>query len=704
MLRVLTLAFLAVAPVAMAQKLTYPAAPKGDQVDDFHGTIVADPFRALENPDSPETKAWIEAENKLTHSYLNQIPERAAIQARLTKLWNYERYTTPYKKGKRYFFRKNDGLQNQSVLYVAGSLNGKPRMLLDPNKLSKDGTVALDEFVISDDGKLMAYSIQEAGSDWLTWKLRSVDTGKDLPDVIRWSKFSGASWTKDGKGFFYSRYDEPKAGQELQGSNYFHKLYYHRVGEPQSKDALVYERKDHKEWGFDGNVTDDGRYLIINVWQGTDPRNQIFYKDLSATNSKVIELFTGFDAAHGFIGNLGTKFYFTSDKKAPMTKIEVVDVAKGKTPAVVVPETDSSLVSASLVGGKIFAQYLKDAHTVVKVYLPSGKHERDIAFPGLGSASGFGGEVKDTETFYTYTSFTTPATVYRYDVRSGKSTVWKRPKVDFDPARYETKQVFYRSKDGTRIPMFITYRKGIKLDGSNPTLLTGYGGFRSSSTPYFSVINTVWMEMGGIFARANLRGGGEYGQKWHDSGRLKNKQNVFDDFIAAAEYLINAKYTSTPKLAINGASNGGLLVGAVLNQRPDLFGAAVPEVGVMDMLRFHKFTIGWAWTSDYGSPDDPEMFKVLYKYSPYHNIRDGVHYPPTLVMTADHDDRVVPGHSFKYTARLQEAQAGDAPILIRIETRAGHGGGKPTAKIIEEIADMYGFLVKALGMKVAFKP
>jgi prolyl oligopeptidase len=704
MLRVLTLAFLALAPVAMAQKLTYPAAPKGDQVDDFHGTMVADPFRALENPDSPETKAWIEAENKLTHSYLSQIPERAAIQARLTKLWNYERYSTPYKKGKRYFFRKNDGLQNQSVLYVADSLNGKPRMLLDPNKLSKDGTVALGDFVISDDGKLMAYSIQEAGSDWLTWKLRSVDTGKDLPDIIRWSKFSGASWTKDGKGFFYSRYDEPKAGQELQGSNYFHKLYYHRVGEPQSKDALVYERRDHKEWGFDGNVTDDGRYLIINVWQGSDPRNQIFYKDLSAKNSQVIELFTGFDAAHGFIGNLGTKFYFTSDKKAPMTKIEVVDVAKGKTPAVVVPETDSSLVSASLVGGKIFAQYLKDAHTVVKVYLPSGKHERDISFPGLGSASGFGGEVKDTETFYTYTSFTTPATVYRYDIRSGKSTVWKRPKVDFDPARYETKQVFYRSKDGTRIPMFITYRKGIKLDGSNPTLLTGYGGFRSSSTPYFSVINTVWMEMGGIFALANLRGGGEYGQKWHESGRLKNKQNVFDDFIAAAEYLINAKYTSTPKLAINGASNGGLLVGAVLNQRPDLFGAAVPEVGVMDMLRFHKFTIGWAWTSDYGSPDDPEMFKVLYKYSPYHNIRDGVHYPPTLVMTADHDDRVVPGHSFKYTARLQEAQAGDAPILIRIETRAGHGGGKPTAKIIEEIADKYGFLVKALGMRVTFKP
>ena len=691
---------LAVTAFALGQRLEYPKSRKADVVDVLHGTSVEDPYRWLEDTGSAETRAWVAAQNKVTFGYLAKITERAAIKKRLTKIWNYERFGTPFKKGGRYFFSKNDGLQNQSVLFVAESLRARPRVLLDPNKLSKDGTVALGGIAISENGKLMAYSLQKSGSDWQEWKVRNVDTGRDLKDHILWSKFSGASWTADGKGFFYSRYDEPK-GAALQEQNYFQKLYYHRIGTPQSQDELTYERKDEKEWGFDGSVTDDGSYLIISVWKGTEPKNQVFYKDLRAPGGKVIELIRGFEASFNFVTNVGERFLFHTDSKAPMGKLIEVDTRKPSARKTLIPEAKANLEGVGAVGGKLFAQYLKDAHSQIEEYTIKGKKIREIALPGLGSAGGFGGDfIKDKETFYAFTGFMMPNTIFRYDIRTGKSTVWKRPKVDFDPSRFETKQVFYRSKDGTKIPMFITYRKGLKLNGQNPTLLYGYGGFRSSETPYFSVVRTVWMELGGVYAVANLRGGGEYGKAWHDAGRLKNKQNVFDDFIAAAEYLIAKKYTSTPKLAINGGSNGGLLVGAVLNQRPDLFGAAVPEVGVMDMLRFHKFTIGWAWTSDYGSPDDPEMFKVLYKYSPYHNIKMGGKYPPTLVMTADTDDRVVPSHSFKYIARLQESQAGASPVLIRVETKAGHGGGKPTAKIIEEIADVYGFLVKSLGMKL----
>ncbi|HVG22123.1 MAG TPA: prolyl oligopeptidase family serine peptidase, partial [Blastocatellia bacterium] len=661
-------------------RLSYPESKKVDQVDDYFGTKVADPYRWLENLDSEETRSWVEAQNKLTFSYLNEIPVREQIKQRLTKLWNYEKYGVPFKQGGRYFYSKNNGLQNQSVLYTATSLDQEPRVLLDPNTLSSDGTVALAGYAITDDGKLMTYGLAASGSDWQEWKVRDVETGKDLADEVKWVKFSGASWTKDGKGFFYSRYDEPKETTKMAGTNYFQKLYYHRVGTPQSEDALVYERPDHKEWFIRGDVTDDGRYLIIDLGKGTETKNAIYYKDLQAKDAPIVELLSEFDASYGFIDNDGAVFYFRTDAGSPRGKVIAVDTKKPerKSWRDVVPQSAETLQGVSMINDMLVASYLKDARTQVKVYGLDGKLVREVELPGIGSAFGFRGKRKDKETFYSFSSFTTPATVYRYDMATGKSTVFKQPKVDFDPSAYETKQVFYKSKDGTRVPMFITHKKGMRLDGNNPTLLYAYGGFNVSQTPGFSVANLVWMEMGGVFAVANLRGGGEYGEEWHKAGMKLKKQNVFDDFIAAAEWLISSKYTSTPKLAIHGGSNGGLLVGAVMTQRPDLFGAALPAVGVMDMLRFQKFTIGWAWVSDYGSSDNPEEFKAIYAYSPLHNIKPGTQYPPTLITTADHDDRVVPGHSFKFAAAMQAAQAGPNPILIRIETKAGHGAGKPT--------------------------
>lgn len=687
--------------LVMAQnngRFTYPPAQKVDQVDDYHGTKVADPYRWLENPDAPDTRAWIEAENKLTFAYLAEIPAREQIKQRLTKLWNYEKYGVPFKEGGRYFYYKNDGLQNQSVLYTLKSLDAPPRVLLDPNVLSKDGTVAASGVAVSRDGRLLAYGLSASGSDWQEWHVRDVETGKNLPDVIKWVKFSGASWDADGKGFFYSRYDEPNETTKLEDVNYYQKLYYHRLGAPQSEDVLVYERRDHKEWGFNGGVTEDGRYLIVTVWEGTDPKNRLFYKDLKAKEAKVIELIGEKDASYNFIANDGPVFWIHTDLKAPRGRVIAVDTRK---PArehwkEIIAQANETLGGVNLVGEHFIATYLKDAHTQVKLFRTTGQFVREIELPGIGTADGFGGKRRDKETFYSFTSFTTPTTIYRYDITSGKSTVYRQPKVDFNPADYETRQVFYTSKDGTRVPMFITHRKGLKLDGSNPTLLYGYGGFNISLTPAFSVSNLVWMEMGGVYAVPNLRGGGEYGEEWYQAGTKLHKQNVFDDFIAAAEWLIANKYTSPPKLAISGGSNGGLLVGAVMTQRPDLFGAALPAVGVMDMLRFHKFTIGWAWTSDYGSPDNPEEFKALYAYSPLHNIKPGTSYPATLITTADHDDRVVPAHSFKFAAALQAAQAGPAPILIRIETKAGHGAGKPTTKLIEEAADKLAFLVRVL--------
>jgi prolyl oligopeptidase len=690
----------------MDKPIEYPSPRKADQVDDYHGAKIPDPYRWLENPDSDETRAWIEAENKLTFRFLEKIPERAKIEERLTKLWDYEKYGTPFKEGGRYFYFKNAGLQNQSVLYTIESLNAQPRVLFDPNTLSKDGTVALSDQAVSHDGRYLAYGLSTSGSDWMEWKVREIESGKDLSDHLKWVKFSGASWTKDGKGFFYSRYDEPNEKTKLEDVNYFQKLFYHRLGTPQSEDILVYERKDQKEWGFNGGVTEDGHYLIVSVWQGTDPKNRIFFKDLQKSDAQMVELIPELEAAYSFIGNDGPLFWFRTDLNATRGRVIAIDTLNPdrKNWKEIIPQASETLEGVSLVGDHFIASYLKDARTQVKLFDLKGKFVREVELPGIGTAAGFGGKRKDAETFYAFTSFTTPTTIYRYDLKTGKSTIYRQPKVDFNPGDYETKQVFYKSKDGTRVPMFITHKKGLKLDGNNPTYLYGYGGFSISLTPSFSIANLVWMEMGGVYAQPSLRGGGEYGEEWHLAGTKLKKQNVFDDFIAAAEWLIANKYTSTPKLAIGGGSNGGLLVGACMTQRPDLFGAALPQVGVMDMLRFQKFTIGWAWVPDYGSSDNPEEFKALYAYSPLHNIKPGTKYPATFITTADHDDRVVPAHSFKFAATLQAAQAGPAPILIRIETKAGHGAGKPTSKVIEEIADQWGFLVGVLKMDVAMKP
>ncbi|HZX27792.1 MAG TPA: prolyl oligopeptidase family serine peptidase [Telluria sp.] len=683
--------------------LAYPAARKTDQTDNYHGTVVADPYRWLEDANSAETHAWVEAENKVTQAYLSQIPQREAIKERLTKLWNYERYSVPFKEGGRYFYNRNDGLQNQAVLYTMKTLADTPRVLLDPNTLSADGTVALAGTAVSPDGKLLAYGTAASGSDWNEWRVRDIATGKDLPDQVKWVKFSNTSWSHDGKGFFYSRYDEPKEATKLADVNYYQKLYYHKIGTPQGADVLVYDRPDEKEWGFSGYVTDDGRYLVITVSKGTAHKYRVFYKDLAKPDSKVTPLIDEFSAAWDFIDNDGSVFYFVTDKNAPRSRIVAIDLrhpeeANWKT---IVPESEHALGGASLVNNQLVASYLADAKSLVRVFDLHGKAVRDIALPGIGSAGGFGGKRRDTETFYSFTSFTTPTTIYRYDLRTGKSSVFRQPKVAFNPEDYETRQVFYTSRDGTRVPMFIVARKGVTMDGSNPTYLYGYGGFNISLTPSFSPANLAWMEMGGVYALANLRGGGEYGEDWHQAGTRQHKQNVFDDFIAAAEWLIANKVTSTPKLAIGGGSNGGLLIGAVMTQRPELFGAAIPQVGVMDMLRFHKFTIGWAWTSDYGSADNADDFKALVKYSPLHNLKPGTCYPATMITTADHDDRVVPAHSFKFAATAQAAQAGGAPILIRIDTKAGHGAGKPPTKQIEEVADRWGFLTRALDITAA---
>ena len=676
----------------------YPDSRRSEHVDTYDGVAVADPYRWLEDPDSDETKAWVAAQNKVTFAHLESIPQRAALKDRLTKLWNFERYGTPEQRGGRYFYTRNDGLQNQSVLYVAESLDGQPRELLDPNGLSTDGTVALVGTEVSDDGRYLAYGLASAGSDWNEWKVKEVATGRDLSDHLRWVKFSGVSWTPDNLGFFYSRYDEPKAGEELTGVNYFQKLYYHRLGDPQDKDLLVYERKDQKEWSFHGKVTEDGRYLIISVSRSTETQNQVFYKRLDVPDAAVVELLAGFDAEYEFLGNEGATFWFVTDQDAPLRRVVAIDTEHPERDRwrELVPQAEYVISGAGLVGERFLVAYLKDAATQVRVFDLTGRHERDIALPAIGQASGFGGRRKDRETFYQFTNFTTPSTVYRYDLDRGLSSVFRQPQVDFDPQAYETRQVFYPSKDGTRVPMFITHRKGLSLDGNNPTLLYAYGGFDISITPSFSVMNLVWMEQGGVYAVPNLRGGGEYGRAWHEAGMKEKKQNVFDDFIAAGEWLIANKYTCPQKLAIRGGSNGGLLVGAVMTQRPDLFGAALPAVGVMDMLRFHKFTIGWAWVPEFGSSDNPDEFRTLLKYSPLHNLKPGMRYPATMITTADHDDRVVPGHSFKFAAALQHAHAGEAPVLIRIETSAGHGAGTPTSKLIDTAADSLAFLLSAL--------
>jgi prolyl oligopeptidase len=669
------------------QPLHYPETRRGDQVDTYHGVQVADPYRWLEQDvrESEEVRDWVEAENRVTFGYLESLPERAAIRERLTRLWNYERYSAPFKEGGRYFFSKNDGLQDQSVLYTQRSLLEEPRVLLDPNEWSKDGTVALGGFSVSPDGRLAAFARAEAGSDWRTWRVLEIDGGRVLDDEIRWVKFGDASWTRDSDGFFYPRYPEPREGTEYQAVAQDQKIYYHRIGTPQARDVLVYERPQQPDLGFDLQVSDDGRYLFLTEPYGmpveivSDQENDVYP-----------------------VGNDGPMVYLVTDYGAPRQRVMAADL---RNPAregwrEVIPESGDTLQGVSLLGNLFVATYLHDAKTLVRLYDLQGKPVRDVELPGIGSADGFGGHRADTETFYSFSSFATPPSVYRYDLVSGTSTLLHRAEVDLDPDDYEVSQVFYESKDGTRVPMFLAHKKGLEQGGANPTLLYGYGGFKISITPSFSTSRLAWMEMGGVLAVANLRGGGEYGEAWHAAGTKLRKQNVFDDFIAAAEWLIANRYTRPDKLAIQGGSNGGLLVGAAMTQRPDLFGAALPAVGVMDMLRYHRFTAGRFWIDDYGSADDPEELRALLAYSPYHNLEDGTEYPATLVTTADTDDRVVPGHSFKFAARLQHAQAGEEPVLIRIETRAGHGGGKPTSKLVEEVADEWAFLAEALGMEL----
>jgi prolyl oligopeptidase len=688
--------------------LKYPNTHRVDQVDDYHGVKVKDPYRWLEQDvrTSKEVADWVAAENAVTFAYLKSIPERDAILKRVRELWNYEKHSVPFKEGGRYFYAKNDGLQNQSVLYVQDSLDATPRMLLDPNTWSNDGTVALSgPPAVSDDGRYLAYSKSEHGSDWQTWYVLDVGSGKQLSDEVRWAKFSGASWTGDNKGFFYSRFEEPKSGQTYQSLNFNQKVYYHRLGAPQADDVLVYKRPDHPDWGFSAHVTEDGRYLVISTMKGTDRRNRVTYKDLSEPYGLPVDLIDGFENEYAFAGNDGPVFYFKTDLDAPRGRVIAIDLRR---PAranwrEIVPQAQDNLSGASLVGNLLSAHYLHDVKTRIRMFEPGGKHVRDVSFPSIGVAVGFGGRRSATETFYSFSSFNRPPTIYRYDLITGTSSVFREPHVKFNPDDYEVKQVFYPGKDGTKIPMFLAYKKGLKLDGNNPTLMYGYGGFNIPLLPSFSISNLVWMEMGGVYAQPNIRGGGEYGKAWHQAAVRLKRPVAYSDFIAAAQWMIDHHYTRPERLAIKGGSNGGLLVGAVMTQRPDLFGAALPAVGVMDMLRFHKFTAGRYWVDDYGSSDNPEEFKVLYSYSPYHNLKPGTHYPATLVTTADTDDRVVPSHTFKFIAGLQHDQAGRAPVLARIETRAGHGAGRPTAQILEEVADQWAFLVKTLHMKLPAK-
>jgi prolyl oligopeptidase len=683
-------------------KFDYPKPRRGEQVDDFHGTKVADPYRWMEETGAAETQSWIEAENKLTTAHLATIPEREQIRNRLTEIWNYERYSAPTKIADGfYIYSKNDGLQNQSVLYRAKSVDDPGSVFFDPNKLSEDGTAALSGSSFTDDGKLWAYGIAKSGSDRTEWKIMNTQTGEYLTDTLRPNRQGGVSWLNDNSGFFYSRYPDAKEGAELKGASKFQKMYFHKLGTSQTEDKLIYERPDDGELTMGGGVTEDGKWLFISVTKGTQNMNEIHVKDLTDPNSKITPIVADRANSWSFVGNDGPVFYFETDRDAERSRLVSVNVNdKDRTWKEIIPQAAETLNGVQMINDQFVANYLKDAYTQIKIYDKNGKHVRDVQLPGIGSAGGFGGRQKDTETFYSYSSYNAPPTIYRYDMKTGKSTIFRQAKVKFNPADFEVKQVFYNSKDGTKVPMFIVHKKGIKLDGNNPTLLYGYGGFNISMTPGFSVSRLPWLEMGGVYAVANIRGGAEYGKTWWANGARLKKQNTFDDFIAAGEWLIANKYTSNKKLAIQGGSNGGLLVGAVLNQRPDLFGAALPAVGVMDMVRFTEFTVGAFWKSDYGDPKDPADFKALYAYSPLHNIKPGTKYPATLVTTADTDDRVFPAHSFKYAAALQAAQAGEAPVLIRIETKAGHGAGKPTSKQIEELADTFGFLVKALGIKI----
>lgn len=676
--------------------LTYPVTKKVDQVDDYFGTKVADPYRWLEDDQSEEVREWIRQQNALTFSYLEKIPFRESIRKRLTEIYNYPRYSSPFRAGDTYFFYKNDGLQNQSVIYIQKGLDGTPEVFIDPNTLSPDGTIRISLLSFSKDNRYVVISRSEAGSDWRELRVMEIATKRELPDRIRWLKFSSAPW--HGDGFYYSGYEKPEEGQELTAQNRNQKLYYHRLGEPQEKDTLIYEDPAHPLRYISADVTEDEKYMFLSVTEGTHG-NELYWKDLAEETSDFRPLIRGFDTDSYVIDSVDGRFLVYTNANAPKYRVVLIDPEKPErenwTP--VIPEKGDVLSSVSAVGGYLFCNYLKDASSRITQHDLDGRLVREIELPALGSAGGFSGKREDRITFYTFSSFTIPPTIYKYDIPSGTSEVFHSTEVKFDPEAYEAKQVFYTSKDGTRVPMFIVHRKGLRLDGQRPTYLYGYGGFNISLRPSFNPIPIILLENDGVYAQANLRGGGEYGEEWHRAGMLLNKQNVFDDFIAAAEYLIREGYTSRDRLAIAGGSNGGLLVGACMTQRPDLFKVAFPAVGVMDMLRYHKFTVGWGWVVEYGSSDEEEHFRNLYAYSPLHNIKEGVAYPATLVTTADHDDRVVPAHSFKFIATLQEKHRGKNPVLIRIETRSGHGASN-TTKRIEEYADKWAFMFHVMGI------
>lgn len=685
--------------MSVSAQINYPVTEKKVVVDDYFGTKVEDPYRWLEDDNATNTKAWVQAENKITQEYISKIPFRNKIKDRLELLWNYPKYGAPFKKGDYYYFFKNDGLQNQSVLYRYKKLTDEPEVFIDPNTLSKEGTAALGGLSFSKSGKLLAYSVSKAGSDWSEIFVMDVRTKKILNDTIRWVKFGGPSWMGED-GFYYSGYDQPDEKSKLSGKNEFQKVYYHKLGTPQAKDKLIYQDKKNPLRYFHAGLTEDQRFLILNVSQGTSG-DELWFKDLKNTRQKDFKLLVkGFDTESSVIENDGDKLLVRTNYKAPNYRVVLIDPkntgrAQWKT---VIPETTDALQGVNTGGGSLFASYLKDASSKIIQFDFKGKKIRDIALPGIGSAGGFGAEAKDKELFYTYSSFSTPPVIYKYDIKTGKSVLYKDSEVKMNTSDMVTEQVFFTSKDGTKVPVFLTYKKGLKKDGNNPVLIYGYGGFNIALPPSFSISNAFFVEQGGIYALVNLRGGSEYGEAWHKAGMLLKKQNVFDDFIGAAEYLIKTNYTNSSKIAIKGGSNGGLLVGAAMTQRPDLFKVAIPQVGVLDMLRFQKFTVGWGWVVEYGSSDSAKHFPYLYGYSPYHNLKKGVEYPATLITTGDHDDRVVPAHSFKFAARLQEYHQGNNPVLIRIETDAGHGAGKPTSKIIDEAADIWAFTMYNLKM------
>lgn len=678
-------------------KLNYPVTKKTDTVDVYFGNKIADPYRWLEDDRSAETGEWVKAQNKVTFDYLSTIPFRDKIKQRLTQIWNFEKRTAPFKKGSKYFFYKNDGIQNQSVLFVQEGLTGTPKVLLDPNALAADGTVSLGGLAVSKDGKYLAYSINRAGSDWSEIYVMEIASGKKLQDEIKWVKFSDIAWK--GDGFYYSAYDAPKGGSELSNKNEFHKVYFHKIGETQSKDILVYEDKEHPLRNFSAGVTEDQNLLLLYGSESTSGTS-LAVKDLRKPNASFVWLVTNFENNYGVVHSEGNKIYVITDKGAPKYQLLEIDIT-GKPDyenwKKIIPESSDLLESVSLCNGKLVAKYLKDVTTRLYVYSMDGKKEKEIQLPGICKVDAFDSDKDDSLAFFSYNTFTAPASIYKYNIVTNKMDIWFKPTIDFKSEDYETKQVFYTSKDGTKIPMFITYKKGIKLDGNNPCFLFGYGGFNSYYSPEFRIDRAVFLENGGVYAIPGLRGGGDYGEEWHKAGTKCQKQNVFDDFIAAAEYLVKEKYTSHEKLAIHGRSNGGLLIGAVMTQRPEIAKVAIPTVGVLDMLRYQKFTIGWAWATDYGTSDNKEEFDCLIKYSPLHNIKE-VEYPATLVTTGDHDDRVVPAHSFKFIATLQEKQKGNNPVLVRIDTNAGHGAGKPTAKQIEEYSDIWSFVFYNLGM------